>query len=148
MLDSVDIGLAIEMDAELERLGNGIHRMDASLKKFFKEKHCDDVSHVFIGLILTSPAGDRLHPMRRARFKRAVNFTSLITQQRVNLQNVLEFDVKPDYEDIRVLNADAAIEYIARDIVASIEQLNKLAKQLPTFDIAEFRRDVASCLLP
>lgn len=143
----MNIGLAVEIDSELERLSGAIGRIDGNLKRFFLERdYGDDVSNVFIGLILTGPGSEKLHSVRPVKYRKLFRSKSRITGQLIELKNVLEFDVKPDYGRARVLNAEAAERYISQDLVDGVDQLRRVQDRFPAFDITRFKRDLAVCL--
>ena len=148
MADRMNVGLGIYMDEELERLGNGLGRIDETLKRFFETKdYGKDVESIFIGLILTGPGSEKFHPVRLLRYRKVVNLHIRVTGQRLKHEKVVTFSVKPDYSVLRRSNAEEAGKFISESILMATEQMVTAQKRFPDFDVAKFRRDLELCLL-
>jgi hypothetical protein len=143
----MDIGLAVERHADLDRISGAIWRIDGRLRQFF---HGRDYGmselNVYIGLILTGPGSERLHPVRPVKYRKRMRHTSIITGEHAELENVVTFDVKPSYENLKKLNSEEAEQLIAVSIVEGAAQLEKLRHELPNDFIERFRSDLAACL--
>lgn len=58
----------------------------------------------------------------------------------VEIRKNLEWDVKPDYENLRNLNGIAIQAFIAKSIIESIRKI-KLPKKIVNFDLRAFQQD-------
>jgi len=59
------VAIAPCIDEEIERLLHGVGRISVRLKEYFAHKsYGGDIECLFIGLILTGPGSERLHPVR------------------------------------------------------------------------------------
>jgi hypothetical protein len=139
----MNVGLALEIDASIDSMSDVVTELDDTVKKWFRERsYGSDVANVFIGIVLTTPASERLHPVRDLKFKKRVRFTI----PKVDLENVVEFDVKPNFEIFSKLSPPQAREYLAGLIVESTEVMTRHQSKFPNFDIARFKEDLRACL--
>jgi hypothetical protein len=144
----LDIGLAIEMDQEVDRLSPCLSRINERLKGCFADKVYAGVADVTIGLILMGEGSEVLHPPRPVSYKKTDSFVNPFTRKRVVVKNALSFDVRPDYAKLRKLGVKAGEKYISESIVEAVDQLLAHKRKMPKFDIVKFKRDLAACLLP
>jgi hypothetical protein len=139
----MNVGLALEIDASIDSMSDVVTELDDTVKKWFRERsYGSDVASVFIGIVLTTPASERLHPVRDLKFKKRVRFTI----PKVDLENVVEYDVKPNFEIFSKLSPPQAREYLAGLIVESTEVMTRHQSKFPNFDIARFKEDLRACL--
>jgi hypothetical protein len=144
----MEVGLGIEISAELERLGPATARIQRRLTDFFTPRsYGDDPADVYIGLILMGPASEKLHPVRRLAYKKACRVKSRITKQTLEFRNHVTFDIKPDYERLRTLGSEAAETYISQCLIEGTAQLEKAQAKYRDFDVQRFREDLVRCLL-
>ena len=143
----MNIGLALEIDLEIERLSATVVRIGDRLKERFAScQYGDDVQAIFIGVILTAPGSETLHPIRPLKYRKQYTFKMPITGEKRYLGNVVEFDVQPDYPTVRALNSEQAEKYIASCLVDGLAVLRQHQRKFPRFDVARFAEDFATCL--
>jgi hypothetical protein len=143
----MEIGIALEIDAELERLSSAVTRIEDRLNGCFSTKNYGEgVASIFIGLILMGTDSERLHPVRPFRYRKLYKFTSRITGERTELSDVVTFDVKPNYEGLRRLNAEAAEQFIAAALIEAMDAFSKHQKKFPHFNVTLFTEEFAACL--
>ena len=143
----MDVGLAIYMDEAVERLGAALNRIDVRLEEFFADRtYGADVEHIAIGLLVMATGSEKLHPVRPLRYKKVYRYKSILTGEKVEEHNVLELDVKPDYEKISRMNSELAERYLVETIIAGVDQIESARKRFPDFDVPQFRDDLRVCL--
>lgn len=144
---NMNIGIALEIDSALESLSTLVTDTAAKIKEFFAHQdYGQDLSNIFIGVILTGPGSERLHPIRRPTYKKVLRFNNRVINQRMEFRNVFQYDVKPDYDILRRSNADQARRVLCDALVASTVVLEKNKAKFPDFDLDRFRNDLRSCL--
>ena len=143
----MNIGLALEIDLEIERLSATVVRIEDRLKEHFASRqYGDDVQAIFIGVILTATGSESLHPIRPLEYRKQYTFKMPITGEKRYLGNVVEFDVKPDYATVRTLNSMQADRYIVSCLVDGLAVLRQHQRKFPKFDVEQFVEDFAMCL--
>ena len=143
----MQVALALEIDASVDSLSNAVAEIAASVKDFFAARdYGEDVASLFIGVILTGPGSERLHPVRKLSYKKILRSTSRITRQKMEMKNVVQYDVMPDYEVFRRLNYDQAKRFIANELVNSTSTLEQHKAKFPDFDVDKFKDDLRICL--
>jgi hypothetical protein len=143
----VELGLAIEMDASIERLHPVLAKIATKLKAFFESKqYGQDLLHIFIGVILTHPDSSRLHPVRKPSFRKLVKYKSSLTNEKVEMHNVFQYDVKPDYEVYRKLNSLDAGRVLCQLLLDSTAMIEAHRGNFPDFDVQQFTEDLRTCL--
>jgi len=141
------VGIALSIDEEIDRLSHGVGQISARLKECFADKsYGDDLESIFIGLILTGPGSERLHPVRGFRYRRKFTLKSTLTGITEYLGNTVDFDVKPDYATIRTMNSEKAESYIIDALLDGLGILSNHKKKLPNFDCDRFAAAFAACL--
>ena len=141
------VAIAASIDQEIDRLLHSIAQIHTLLKERFADKtYGDGVESIFIGLILTGPGSDRLHPVRGLKYRKKFTLKSALTRNTEYLGNAVEFDIKPDYETIRTMNSERAAIYIADSLIRGLGILEKNHAKFPNFDLVRFTTDFSSCL--
>jgi hypothetical protein len=69
---------------------------------------------------LTGPGSERLHPVRPLKYRRHYTLKIRELEQNIYRGNVVEFDVKPDYSSIQMLNSEDAEKYIIEALVEGL----------------------------
>ena len=141
------VGLALEIDEEIDRLSNAVARIEDRLAAYFADKsYGDDVQALFIGVILTRPESERFHRVRPLKYRR--NYTLRAPSLGLNkyLGNVVEFDIRPDYSAVRILNSEKAELHIIGALTDGIEVLTTQQKKFPNFDSSGFVAAFTACL--
>jgi hypothetical protein len=141
------VGLAAYLDQEIERLLPGIGRASTRLKEYFADKsYGDDIESLFIGLILTGPDSERLHPVRPLEYRKKFTLKSSLTGSTEYLGNTVEFDIKPDYATVRIMNSENAQKYIIDALIDGLDVLKENQHKFPKFDVARFTTEFTDCL--
>src|ERR1700692_2023065 len=90
------------MDVSVEQLHSVFADIAIKLKTFFETReYGNDLLHIFVGVILTHPDSSRLHPIRRPNYKKLLKYKSSITNEKVEMKSVFQYDVRLDYEVFR-----------------------------------------------
>ena len=145
----MEFGLAIEMDVSIERLQSVLADIAIKLKKFFETKeYGNDLLSIFVGVILTHPDSSRLHPIRKPNYRRLLKYKSSITNEKVEMRNVFQYDVRPDYEVFRNVNSVAARQLLCKALLESTAVIEARKASFPDFDVQKFKADLRSCLQP
>ncbi len=145
----MQFGLAIEVDVSIERLHPVLADIAIKLKKFFETReYGNDLLHIFVGVILTHPDSSRLHPIRKPSYKRLLKYKSSLTNEKVEMKNVFQYDVRPDYEVFRKLNSVEARRLLCEVLVESTAVIETRRASFPDFDVQKFKADLRSCLQP
>lgn len=143
----MNVGIALEIDSALESLSTVVIDAATKIKEFFANRNYGpDLSNIFIGIILTAPGSERLHPVRRPIYKKVLRFNNRIINQQMEFKNVLQYDVKPDYETFRRLDAGQARRLFCDVLLASTAAMEKHKAKFPDFDLDRFKSDLRSCL--
>jgi hypothetical protein len=144
----MEFALAIEMDASIERLHSALADIATKLKQFFHSReYGKDLLHIFVGVILTHPDSSKLHPVRKPNYKKLLKYKSSLTNETVEMTNVLQYDVKPDYEVFYKLNSEGARRLLCEILVESTEVIDARSASFPDFDVQRFKADLQSCLI-
>jgi len=143
----VQFGLAIEIDESLEVLHSVVANIAVHSKKFFASReYGSDLLHIFVGVILTDPASSRLHPIRKPSYKRLLKYKSPITNQKVEMKNVFQYDIQADYETVRKLNSAEARRTMCALLLGSTTVIEAARASFPDFDVQQFIADLRCCL--
>ena len=139
----MNVALAIEMDDSFEFLAPTLALLDRQLRDGFREaSYGAGVETVFIGLILIDSRSTRFHSLRKSRYRQSYDYTDRIRGCKVHLENVLEFDARPDLELIHKFGRPSAGEIIAKSILASARALDKSLFSSAEFDLEAFCSDM------
>ena len=142
----MQLGLAITMDVSIERFHPVLANLSTKLKAFFGDKqYGPDLLHIFIGIILTDPKSSRLHLFRKPSFRKLVKYKSL-TNEQVEMRNVFQYDVRPDYEVFRKLNSLDAGRVLCQLLLDSTAMIEARRESFPDFDVQQFTEDLRTCL--
>jgi len=139
------VGLALEIDSTLDHLAPVVAEIDSALKGFFLERqYGGDVENIFIGVILMAPYSDRFHPVRKLKFKPVHKIR--IPGHQIELKNVVEYDIEPDFDEFRRLSAEQARCRLASELLSSLNILEQHRVKFTNFDVAHFGKDLKKCL--
>ena len=139
------VGLALEVDSALDHLAVIVAEIDQELKTFFSDRqYGTDVENIFVGIILTGPNSERIHPTRNLRYKKLYRIR--IPGKNIELRNVVEYDIKPDFEIFLRADASEARLHLVAELVRSLEVLKKHQSKFPSFDVTRFGGDLKACL--
>jgi len=145
----VQFGLAIEMDVSVERLHSVFADIAIKLRTFFETRqYGNDLLHIFVGVISTHPDSSRLHPIRRPNYKKLLKYKSPITDEKVEMKGLFQYDVRLDYEVFRKLNSVEARRMLCEVLVESTAVIEARRASFPDFDVQKFEADLRSCLQP
>ena len=145
----MEVGLAIEMDGSIERLHPALANIATNLKAFFASKqYGPDLLHIFIGVVLTHPDSVRLHPIQKPSFRKIFKYRSFITKEEIEMQNVFQYEVRPEYERLRTLNTLEARRMLCNLLIESTAVIEANRASFPEFDLQQFQKDFRSCLQP
>ncbi len=140
----MQVGLALEIDISILSMGDIVTALDDRLTEYFREKdYGSGLAHLFIGVILTGPGSETLHPVRDLKFKKRVKYSQ---PPKVDLQNVAEYDVKPSFDIFSQLSGEQARDYLAKVLVDSLDILDTHKEKYPDFALARFKEDFRACL--
>jgi hypothetical protein len=143
----VKVGIAQEIDSEFERLAGVLTRLDDRLREYFAgRQYGQGISSIIIGVILMGPGSERFHPVRPFKYKKLSKFRSLVTGEQKEMKDVVTLDVKPDYQTLRQLNAEAAESYISNALIGAMNAICSHQEKFPMFDTAKFKEDFTACL--
>jgi hypothetical protein len=141
------VGIAPCIDEEIERLLRCVGQISVRLREYFADKaYGGDIECLFIGLILTGPCSERLHPVRPLKYRKKFTLKNSLTHTTEYLGNTVWFDIKPDYATIRTMNSEKAEIYIINTLLDGIRILSKHQKKFPSFDFHRFATAFAACL--
>lgn len=139
------VGIGLEIDSTLGWLSPVVAKLDHALKSFFGDReYGSGVQNLFIGLILTDPQLDKLHPVRKLKFSKVkrLQIPGSISQ----LENVVEYDIKPDFHLIASMDAEGAQQFLGTELLASVDILERKQERFVDFDFPKFRDDMKTCL--
>jgi len=141
------VGLALEIDQELDWLSNAVANIENRLASCFASKSFgDDVHAVFIGVILTAPGSERWHRVRPLKYRRNYTLRAPSLGLVKYLGNVVEFDIRPDYAAVRVLNSEQAARHVVQALTDGVQVLANQQEKFPKFDSSEFIAAFTACL--
>ncbi len=139
----MNVGLALEIDGAIESMADVVTDLEDKFRQFFQGRdYGSDVANIFIGVILTRPGSEELHPVRDLTFKRHVK----LEVPRKDLENVVEYDVKPNYQTFSQLSRPQARRYLARLLIDSLSIIERHKNRYPNFDVSRFREDFRVCM--
>jgi hypothetical protein len=143
----MNVGIALETDAAFEPLSVVVTDAAVKIKEYFATRdYGQDLSNIFIGVILTGPGSERLHPVRRPSYKKLLRFNNRIIKRQMEMKNVFQYDVKPDYEIFSRLNVGEARRVFLELLLDSTIVIEKHKARFPDFDLERFKEDLRSCL--
>jgi hypothetical protein len=139
----MNVGVALEIDASIDDRSEVVTELDDKLKEFFRDKsYGPDVENFTIGIILTSPDVDHLHPVRGLKYRKHLVFK----HPPAEFTNVVEYDVRPDFDLFSQLSLPQAREYLSRLLAQSTTILEADKGRFPRFEVEKFVRDFNLCL--
>lgn len=145
--DAMNIGLGLEIDAEIRHLSVVVQRIEENLVECIAGKdYGEGVDHFYIGLVLVRPEANKFHPTRPLSYKRLFRYRDITSGATIELNNLVEYDVRPDYETLCTLATNEAHIYIADAVLKSVEILQRHRSKFPKFDLERFNSDIAVCL--
>ncbi|WP_426994315.1 hypothetical protein [Methylomonas sp. CM2] len=143
----MNVGLAIERDASLENYAHLIREFYSKIKEYFSDKdYGEDLKDLAIGLVLTGPGSERLHPVRLFKYEKESSYKDLFTNKRVTIRNAASYDIKPDFDKFSQMTLEDAQNYLAKLLYESTEVLECHHEKFPNFDVKQFREDFAVCV--
>jgi len=143
----MNVGLAIEIDASVDHLMPSLRGIFNALKEYFASRaYGSDLIEIAIGVILTGPRSERLHPVRPFKYTRFQKQKSRITGGIFEIEKAAEWDVRPDFEKFSRMSQTHAREYLCEILVASTECLDAHRSKFPDFEVGRFREDFKACL--
>jgi hypothetical protein len=139
----MNVGVALQIDASIDDRSEVVTELDDKLKEFFRDKsYGPDVENFTIGIILTSPDVDHLHPVRGLKYRKHLVFK----HPPMEFNNVVEYDVRPDFDLFSQLSLPQAREYLSRLLAQSTTILEANKGKFPRFEVEKFVRDFNLCL--
>jgi hypothetical protein len=139
----MNVGLSLEIDGSIDDMSDVVTEIDRRLKECFIGKaYGQDVENLIIGVILTSPDVDHLHPASPLLYRKRVRY-EIPTMEFANL---IEYYVRPSFNVFAQLNVFQAKSYLCRLLVESLVMLDSHRASFPNFDLMRFKDDFAACL--
>lgn len=143
----MDVGLAIEYHFSVEHLMPAVLGVNNALKACFTDRaYGSDLSNIAIGMILTGPGSERLHPVRPFDYSRLKRVKHPGTGHIMEIRNSAGWDVKPDFTAFSGMNLEGARDYLCEALIVSTACLEEHHSQYPDFDVTRFRADFDACL--
>lgn len=143
----MNVGLGIEYHFSVEHLMPAVRGVNNAIEAYFSDKEYGfDLIDITIGLNLTGPKSERLHPVRPFKYKKLDRVKHPGTGQIMEFHNSASWDVKPDFAKFSGQGLDGARDYLCEALIASTAVLEAYRDQYPDFDVACFRADFAACL--
>lgn len=140
---TMNVGVALKIDASIDDRSSVVTELDDKLKEFFRDRsYGEDIENFTIGIILTSPDVDHLHPVTGLEYRKSLLFTN----PRIELNNVVEYSVRPNFDLFTQLSLPQARDYLSRLLVQSTAILEAHKDKFPRFDAGRFIEDFRLCL--
>ncbi len=142
----MDIGLSVIVDRKSDHKLHCIYYVDSLLKENFKNKNYNIINHYWIitQVLKTEPGIERFAAIPRPRFvehRRLRNLDNTFT----DYYGVYTCGFKIDFEEYDAFIAasdEEAKRTIARKVVESLSNLDRLSKKAVGFDKERFKTDV------
>jgi len=139
------IRLALEINSAIDHLSIAVQRVDEKLKEFFCERsYGPDVEKIYVGIILVGSNSDKFHPIRKFKYQKLLKIK--IPGRVIEERNVIQYDIKSDYEIFCRLNVDQAQKYLGEALISSVDTLKRNSAKFSGFDLLEFEADLRACL--
>jgi hypothetical protein len=136
-------GFGIEIDHSIDRFSRLAIALEDEINRCCGKKHYgSDLQHISVGLILTNPEGNDMHPIRPFRFTKLVKI-ALIKKE---LHNVAEYDIKPNFPRVRQMTDTEFRRHLCHLLIESTETLERHRTKYPNFDVERFRGDLQACV--
>jgi hypothetical protein len=143
----MNVSIALEMDSALESQAAVITDAAIKMKSFFADRNYGtDLSNIIIGIILTGPGSERLHPVRKATYHKTLKFINRIINLPMEITNIFQYDLKPDYEIFSRLHGAEARQWFVNALIDSTMLIEKHKSKFPDFDVQRFMADLRLCL--
>ena len=139
----MDFGLSVEADIELQDKTMFVHQFSEELNAHFASKSFgSDLKGLTIGVILTSPKFEHFFKVRKPKYydgKKAITYDGIT----VELEDALEYDIKPDYFSIKEADEIGIRKTLAGEILQSLGKIDTV-KKIKDFDREGFKEDLES----
>lgn len=143
----MNVGLGIESHFSVEHLMPAVLGVSNVLEVCFADReYGSDLIDITIGMILTGPGSEKLHPVRPFDYSRLKRVKHPGTGHIIEIHNSAGWDVKPDFAVFSGMSLGEARDYLCEDLIASTACLEEHHNEFPDFDVTRFRADFEACL--
>ncbi|MEG3791244.1 hypothetical protein V1318_14030 [Lysobacter sp. CCNWLW3] len=139
--------IALEVSQEVTHLSSVIAEINQCLERGLLNKdYGEGLDHVYVGLIMTGgdPAG--LHSRRPFKFKKTLKVRDLLGGRSEVINNVAQYDIKPNYDAIRLMSPEEFRGFIVDEILVSANVIQENMKFYPNLDFNSLIGDMSASL--
>ncbi|QOG04746.1 hypothetical protein [Flavobacterium sp. MDT1-60] len=136
------LALAQYTSADIVKETNFITDFSNDLKSHFsKKEYGDGLKNIVIGIICVSSSLEFFFKPRRPKYTK--NKKHIKSEGfEYDIEKYLEFDLKLDFEIIKIASNGEAKKYLAQEILKSLDIIETMEAKIKDFDLINFKRDL------
>jgi hypothetical protein len=143
--------ITLEIDKDAEHKSNLINTLSEEMNLFFVDKHFgNDILNYYIGCICvkTLPGYEKWYRVRKPKYNELEIIKNIFLDGNdTEIRNSFSNDIKIDdeeYDDFITVSDEESKKILAKKIIESLENLDKLPKKVKDFDKERFMDDLKS----
>lgn len=115
--------------------------LQEALKSYLSDKHYgDDVKKIVIGICCMSEQFENFYKKRKPKF---IPYNEIkVVDKTIIVDRVFEYELWLNFNKFQTSTPEEKRQYLAAEIVRSLENLNALPKKIKEFDKERFRSDM------
>ena len=145
----MNFSITLEIDQNAYHRSLQINKLSKGLNSFFKKKdYGEDLLNLYIGLICvkTRLGYEEWFKIRKPRFKSLQILKNItIDDSNIEIRNAFSYDLKIDYEEYDKFTSateEESLKILAKMILISLENLDKLPKKVKDVVRKKFESDI------
>jgi hypothetical protein len=142
-LDKMEIQFALNLSDGLVDLKNMINRIEDEVNFIIKDKqYGNGITQLHIGWICVMPEYDFFFKYRKPKYykKKRINIDNVSLE----LNNIVEYEIKIEYEIFKRYKIDEAMELVITAFLNSLTYIDQIGTQIKNFDFLTFKLDLTN----
>ncbi|WP_426486239.1 hypothetical protein [Flavobacterium sp. 2] len=128
--------------ADIVKETNFLTDFSNDLKYYFsKKEYGDSLQNIFVGIICVSSSLEAFFKPRRPRYTKDKKHVKSEGFE-YDIEKYLEFDLKLDFEIIKIASEHEAKKYLVQEILKSLEIIDTMKSKFKDFDLVNFKKDL------
>ncbi|MCZ8319767.1 MAG: hypothetical protein O9303_13280 [Silanimonas sp.] len=148
-LDNMNFSITLEIDKDAYHKSNLIHSLSKEINHFLEGKKIgEDILNYYIGCICikTLPGYEKWYQVRNPKYKELQIIKSIFPNgDDIIIKKSFSNDIKIDgeeYDDFITVSDEESKKILAKKIIESLENLDKLPKKVKDFDKEKFKETI------
>lgn len=143
--------ITLEIDKDANHKSNLIHSLSEEINCFLEDKKLgEDILNYYIGCICikTLPGYEKWYQVRNPKYKELQIIKSIFPNgDDIIIKNSFSNDIKIDgeeYDNFITISDEESKKILAKKIIESLENLDKLPKKVKDFDKEKFKNSISN----